>query len=220
MLIKPTVARVGSSDEPVWKDLFFKNEYRMPESLGPDDVVVDIGAHVGAFSFMSLYRNAGRCYAYEADPLACKIAAVNLHQFGKRSILRNRVVWGIPRKVNFVTAEANENTGIGRVWDWGGTEYDAIGIQEILDEAPKGVSLLKLNCNGAEWSILAAADLQNVSKVIGVLHENFVSRVAANECGVDPDRDWLRARLEGQGFVVETLPIVDNEKMSFFFASR
>jgi hypothetical protein len=41
---------------------------RLPERFSPDDIIIDIGAHIGAFAYACLQRGAGRVIAFEPEP--------------------------------------------------------------------------------------------------------------------------------------------------------
>ena len=49
----PFALRPGTDDEVVWHCVVEANEYRLPDKLDADDVVLDIGAHIGVVSHLA-----------------------------------------------------------------------------------------------------------------------------------------------------------------------
>src|SRR2546422_8790248 len=65
--------RFFSSDESIWTEVYFHNQYNL-SALSPSDVVVDVGAHTGAFISACLSRGARRIIAFEPDPDSFSLA--------------------------------------------------------------------------------------------------------------------------------------------------
>ena len=57
--------RPGTQDELAIREVLFGNEYRLPERFEPDDRIIDIGAHIGAFAIACLERGAKQLWCYE-----------------------------------------------------------------------------------------------------------------------------------------------------------
>src|SRR6476659_8442412 len=89
----PFTFRPGTLDEAIFHHLVDDDEYRLPASFDPEDVIVDVGAHIGSFCYAALARGAGRVHGYEADPRNFACAAANLRPFGDRIRLAHRAVW-------------------------------------------------------------------------------------------------------------------------------
>ena len=51
-------ARPETTDSAIFTNVVDDNEYNLPQSFEPDDIVVDIGAHIGGFSYAALERGA------------------------------------------------------------------------------------------------------------------------------------------------------------------
>ena len=84
--------RPGTDDHVVFDAVVTRNEYRMPDRLAPGAVVVDIGVHVGAFSYLALTRGAAEVHGFEPDRSNC-LRAARPAPFGGRVHLQNRAVW-------------------------------------------------------------------------------------------------------------------------------
>ena len=85
--------RPETTDAETFEFIVERNEYNLPDRFNPDDIVIDIGAHIGSFSYAALVRGAGNIYAYEAHRENHFIAAKNLARFGARVSCRHQAVW-------------------------------------------------------------------------------------------------------------------------------
>ena len=182
--------RLNTSDCGIFNTVALENEYQLPETLAPDDVVMDVGAHIGSFTYAALQRGSRRVYAFEAGEENCRLAAENLRLFIERGEveLTHGAVWrsdpnddelrftpgepfhGIPG------LEGQVNTGGGTVmWPADGEPvpklaFDAL-VRRITGENGR-IRLLKLDCEGAEWPILLTSrTLHLVDEICGEFHE-------------------------------------------------
>ena len=167
------------------------NEYRLPDHFRRDDLVVDIGAHIGAFTYAVLKRGSRCVYAIEAGEENCRIASEHLAPFIERGevTLVHGAAWrsdpnddqlwfeGHPRFRGFPGLDGVVNTGGGSVcWSRDGEPVPKIAfdpfILDITDNGRRRVRLLKLDCEGAEWPILLTArTLHLIDEICGEFHE-------------------------------------------------
>ena len=94
----PFVFRPDTHDEEVFHAVNTHNEYRLPETFQADDVIIDIGMHIGSFCYAALCRGSNRVYGFEASPDNFVRAAKNLESFGSRVQLRHQAVWRSDRQ--------------------------------------------------------------------------------------------------------------------------
>ena len=210
--------RPGTLDAYIWYNIVERNEYNLPEEFNEDDVIIDIGAHIGAFSYACWQRGAREVHAYEALHDNYKVLVKNTE--GTFIVPYNLAVWRSDINYPYVLrhtgssflSDGRENTGGGNVfWTEGSSiKIPAIALDTILSTVDK-VRLLKLDCESAEWPILfTSTQLHRVEMIIGEYHE--VNGV--NDKGVIPEHaritgidsfsiDILKQHLERQGFVVE-----------------
>lgn len=176
--------RSGTNDALVWRSVVTRNEYFVPETLSPEDVVIDIGLHIGSFSYLALTRGAGRVYGFEADDENCTLARRNLQSFGERiSIVQAGVCRSDspPTHVFFSGYKVLENgilnTGGGDVlYEKAGRAVRAVPFDSIVDfatmEGRERVRLLKLDCEGSEYAILMTSNrLHLIDEIVGEYHE-------------------------------------------------
>ena len=167
------------------------NEYQLPARFTPHDVVVDIGAHIGAFAYAVLQRGCEHVYSIEPDPANCALAAEHLRPYVDKGFvqLRQQAVWRSdpnddelrfdgyhPFPESFKGMEGVLNTGDGSVI-WGeGEPVAKLAFDDLVDLATnrgeRRVRLLKLDCEGSEWPILLTSRrLHLVHEILGEFHE-------------------------------------------------
>jgi len=209
--------RPETNDFHIFEAVVWQNEYGLPEHLPGDEVLIDIGAHIGSFTYAALMRGAGRVYAFEAHPINYVVALRNLERFGDRAVCRELAVWRSDSEgetlfndplVNY----SKPNTGgFSVVYNDFGLAVPSIGLDEILLEASEGltrpVHLLKIDCEGAEYPILFTSKyLAIVKEICGEYHEipaNIVPPRAKVKGIEEFNRHSLKKFLEAHGFTVE-----------------
>jgi FkbM family methyltransferase len=177
--------RRGTCDRKIFYDISEKNEYQLPDTLNANGVVIDIGAHIGTFSYTCLQRGARRVLAFEPEPQNFELAVHNLRAFDARVRLRKLAVWRSDRHPESLlhsgyAEEGGEiNTGAGTVLVEAQESSEhprklvvaGIGLDAILKRYRR-VQLLKLACEGSEWPILFTSRLlSRVESLCGEYHE-------------------------------------------------
>jgi FkbM family methyltransferase len=183
--------RNGTLDRAIFNGVVVFNEYQLPSGFASDDVVIDVGAHIGSFAEAVLSRGCADVYCIEPDPSNFAIAAANLRPYidNGRARLVRAAVWrsdqnsdelyldgyhAFPR--SYPGMEGITNTGSGSVI-WGrGEPVAKVAFDEIVDlvtnNGRKRVRLLKLDCEGAEWPILLTSQrLDRITEICGEFHE-------------------------------------------------
>jgi FkbM family methyltransferase len=193
--------RPGTVDRLIFNDVVGRNEYRLPDQFAPADVVIDVGAHIGAFAHAALQRGCRQVWSFEPDRDNCRLAAAHLRPAIDAGWLRlsQQAVWRSDRDdeqlrfdgyhpfpASFIGMEGLINTGNGSVL-WGiGEPVDKVSLDAVIDAVTGGehaggehaggedrrVRLLKLDCEGAEWPILLTSTrLQRIDEIVGEFHE-------------------------------------------------
>ncbi|HTG43486.1 MAG TPA: FkbM family methyltransferase, partial [Verrucomicrobiae bacterium] len=213
------VFRKGTFDENIYRSVVTCNEYALPDRLEADDVVVDVGGHIGSFSAACHARGSRSIHCFEPNSENYSMAKENLSalegvRVSKRALLHRE---GAVKTEQFPLVAEGENTGGAAVsWNLSG-ETKAASIDEVLKKLQR-VTLLKLDCEGSEWPILThAKELHRAENVCGEFHE-----VAQHElCPGAPalNRKLLRKLLKKHFHWVETVVDRANPELGKFWAS-
>jgi FkbM family methyltransferase len=149
--------RPRTVDEGIYTSIVDDNKYHLPRTLDAEDVCVDIGAHIGAFSYACLERGAGRVIAIEPDHVNATLMRQHLLTFKARKEIYQAAVGRSDDQAGFrlmyTRCPKAWNTGGGHCREDTGIPTIAIRLDDILEDAGK-TRILKLDCEGAEYAIL------------------------------------------------------------------
>ena len=183
--------RSGTVDRIVFNGVVGRNEYQLPDSFTPSDVVIDVGAHIGSFAYAAVQRGCEHVYSFEPDRDNCRSAETHLREYIDAGQVRlsRTAVWRSDANddqlrfdgyqmfpASFAGMEGILNTGNGSVL-WGtGDVVEKIALDDVIDQitanGARRVRLLKLDCEGAEWPILLTSRrLHLVDQIAGEFHE-------------------------------------------------
>lgn len=170
--------RSNTWDKVICQSVLVDNEYKLPESLD-GMTVIDIGAHIGAFAVACHARGAKRVICYEPDEENFKLLTMNVAGLnGTVFELHNTAVTGLPttnlklRRLRDHDFGNGANTGHVDVFGFDAREdgITSVGINEILENVGEPVGMLKLDCEGSEWSIFEHGNFDTVASLIAELH--------------------------------------------------
>jgi FkbM family methyltransferase len=230
----PTLTlRPGTNDDVIYNSVVTQNEYRLPQQLPPGAIVIDIGVHIGAFSYLALTRGAAMVYGFEPEASNLSRARENLAPFGDRVQLFNRAIWrsDVPASPQHFWASTDRaNTGGGTlIWDTDGPLVDAVPFDEVVDtitgDGGGRIDLVKIDCEGAEFPILlSSARLGRIDRIVGEYHElraDLPAHVRVAGCR-EFTVEVLTAALERAGFLVSTQQqaMAQYGALGLFFAER
>jgi FkbM family methyltransferase len=236
--------RPGTNDDHIIAEVRGINAYRLPEQFGPTDIIIDVGAHIGAFADLCLERGAGHCYCFEACGDNYDLAEQNLAVYGERAQIRHAAIIGEsrtrPATVRFTGmtrfASGLINSGGGNVlWPGGDNcighseECRALSFDEVVDEILppwRTIRLLKLDCEASEFPILLTSQqLPWIDEIVGEFHEVGPEQYAAlppwakvegHDCYRVRD---IALRLKSYGFRTE-IEVAPGSHIGKFFARR
>ena len=219
--------RPNTWDENIFNSVAIANEYSLPNDL-TEQVVIDIGAHIGSFTYAAIARGAKKVYAVEADLANFAIASLNLAEWIDAGIvdLTYGAVWRSDDNDDELYHEGYSeghvlgiNTGSGGVinGERGNNPLPKIHFDDLVIRAKgaRRIDLLKIDCEGSEWPILLTSQkLGWIDAIVGEVHEfngDYDSSIFPYLI-----RGWSRftlprlaAYLDDQGFSCEYAQLMD-----------
>lgn len=215
--------RPGTIDRRIFRTVVIDNEYRLPQRFSADDVILDVGAHVGCFALACLRRGAGRVVCCEPDGDNFRLLEQNLAPFARRVSLRQVAVWrnDVPvSQLSMLDPPDARNTGAACVGG-AGRFAAAFAFDDLVREIGRA-RLVKLDCEGAEWPILLTSSaLDRIDSIRGEYHLGAFPQ----EYHVDGQPTFtpqlIRRTLEDHGFRAEVEETVGSwPPVGLFFARR
>lgn len=229
------IFRDATWDRAIFNCINKDNEYRLPDKFDSKDIIIDIGAHIGSFSYACITRGCGKVLAYEASPDNYELAYKNLQPYNKKVKVYHKAVWRSDKDtetLRFKPSAEEYNTGGGTVWSEGMIEVPVVKLDDIIRTIPGRIRLLKLDCEGSEFPILFTSRLLHKAQTIcGEFHEigtQRYPRAIPSVMRVDGfakySAESLQRFLEHRGFKC-TFTRSKNEKdeennLGFFFAEK
>jgi len=183
--------RPSTLDRAVYNGVVNFNEYRLPDSFSPADIVVDIGCHIGSFAHAAITRGCRHVVGFEPDLENFTIASDHLRDDIQQGLVRltRAAVWRSdpnedelrfdgyhPFPSSFPGMQGTLNTGNGSVI-WGeGEVVPKLAFDDVIDSLSDGgqrrIRLVKLDCEGSEWPILLTSRrLHLIDEICGEFHE-------------------------------------------------
>jgi FkbM family methyltransferase len=164
------------------------DEYRLNHiRFEPDDVIVDVGAHVGMVAIWLALRNPQvTVIAIEPEPLNLSHLRANIAANRVDNIVVVPLALTADRRTLPIARPPFNSGGAGGYYDqtdgYTNTEVSSTTLDAIFDQfVPRHCRLLKVDCEGAEHEILPASQvLERVDWFAGEFHIN--SRLAARGC--------------------------------------
>lgn len=225
--------RDGTHDREIWRCVVEEDEYRLKgKRFWPSDLIVDVGAHIGSFSWWAWQHGARNIEAYEACWENCLVCSSNLESL-VGDVVNHGAIWGKghdwksnrKRCVGFSNSSSIPNTGGGDVI----TSRFGEHMVYLHHSFPNPqIRFLKLDCEYSEFPILLGNDLSKITEIAGEYHEigpgTFLEDTKkipkwAQIPGVPSwTRDVIRDRLEECGFDVEMNHEAEN--IGKFFAKN
>ena len=213
----------GHSDIHTFRRVFLTDEYRLRK--GPWDTVLDLGGNIGCVALRVASR-ARRVIVYEPDPLNLELLMRNVSGLDNVTVVPEAVAgepgrrklhvagsgrWGT-RSTLFHDVQAARLNAADTEVEVPVTTLDALFAEHAIERC----DLLKIDVEGAEYEIFAAASpdtFKRIERIVGEYHDVFPedprTRVAA-----------FCTSLEKRGFRVETKPSRKWENQGLFFAQR
>ncbi len=197
----------------VWRQVYTLDEYRLPAAIPNGSIVLDIGAHVGAFTRLALRRGAGHVFAYEPLTMNVELLRYNIGDVMQRVTVVDAAVWkkpgeGLPATIDVGRSNADiiGNTSTASVFSAFDPEtVRAVDFDRAIEQAaaasPDGrVYLMKIDAEGAEFPcLLYSESLHLVDRICGEIHSSTFEELSNADLA-----DRLLGHLRAVGYTVET----------------
>ncbi|VFU08221.1 FkbM family methyltransferase [Methylocella tundrae] len=151
----------------VFENLIQEDYLKHGVSLSKGDIVLDIGANFGAFTALASAKvgQTGKVIAFEPDPLIHQRLNQNINSNGLGNVITfNEAVSGKDGEMSFfVHPKSAFSTLMDSVDQRGNSGATQIkvksrSINSIISNIDGEISLLKIDCEGSEYSILESLD--------------------------------------------------------------
>jgi len=231
--------RHDTQDQEVFESVVTNNQYRLPDKLPADSLVIDVGANIGAFAVACLMRGAGTVVCFEPCQRNFVQLCLNTAAWVGKVAPFNAAVWrsDFAEHVEFVGHDRYTACGGVRPYDpvrpgWGVPSVDvvAMGLDQIIDLATtehKRAHILKVDAEGSEYPILYTSRLlRKVDNLIVETHQipDSFGDKEFNLCGYNSKEACAAGMVQfltQQGFVVQSVAENDENKIcNIHFATR
>ncbi len=174
----------SSHDSPlsvVMDETFILERYTQLFKIKKEDVVVDIGAHIGDFSIYAAIKGAKQIFAFEPDPTSYLDLKNNVSVNNISNIIpKNMAVSGKDGYANFYTNKINGGNSLIHFENNSKTiRVKTISINSILNVCGiKNIDFLKIDCEGGEGLIIDAASKstwRSIERIALEYHDNVSS---------------------------------------------
>jgi len=158
--------------ETVNQEIFKDNIYHKFFEVEENDVVFDVGASVGPFTYSILYKKPKKVICFEPRPDFFKTLHKNLSDKDTDIVLINRAIGGVNDR--FKTKGLYDERGSGATWEIE-NEVDGIRFDTVIKEnGIETIDFLKTDCECGEYDIFNDENFdwitKNVRKIAGEWH--------------------------------------------------
>jgi FkbM family methyltransferase len=150
-----------------------------------DTVVVDIGANIGLFSCYAAFSGARRVYAFEPNGEAYRCMLANISRSNLQGVIvpfqyavtaRSHEVVTIPK-----AASPQNRIAYGNADGDGHESVQTISLDDIVGkERIPCIDLLKMDCEGSEYDIMAGiseSTFSRIDRIIVEYHDGKVGKI-------------------------------------------
>ena len=207
--------RTNSTDLMALTNVWMINEYNIDDyGITESDIVIDIGAHIGLFSLrVSKLCTKGKIFSYEPikDNFECLVSNLKLNKL-EHILPFNLAVSSDSSKLNIflnddesghsIFSEKNKKISV-----------NSISLKEIFDQNDiKICKLLKLDCEGSEYSIIDALPLEYLRRI-----DNIVIEYHLADSKPEYSKKLIN-KIKNAGFQIQTKPHYND--MGFLIARK
>ena len=191
-------ARKCPRDREVLQEVIMRDVYGVEQLDNKNfvpDVVIDIGANIGAFSALALkYWSTPHVVAYEPHPLSFGLYHQNTRQHGSQVDAYLAAVTGRELPNSFLQISAEAATDAPQCWDLnqrldkvrpdpetqGYCECEVVNVNDVLQDSlsDTGRNLVKIDCEGSEFYIIEGMAEEHIKRIDVLLMEVHGSQLA------------------------------------------
>jgi hypothetical protein len=147
--------------ESIIGEIFERKCYEQFFEVEEDDIVLDVGASVGPFTYSILHKKPKQVYCFEPSEREFKTLTKNVRGFA---------VIPIPKGISHTNSIIESDMLFG-----GETEMDTITFDKFINLYNiEKIDFIKIDCEGGEYDIFTQENLEflknNVKKVVGEWH--------------------------------------------------
>tara|TARA_Y100001936_G_C16084189_1_gene680281 strand:+ start:1107 stop:1877 length:771 start_codon:yes stop_codon:yes gene_type:complete len=207
--------RTNSTDLMALTNVWMINEYNMESyEIKKNDIIIDVGSHIGLFSLLaSKFCTEGKIFSYEPvkDNFECFISNLNLNQI-KHIFPFNLAVSSDSSKLDLFLNEDESGHSIFSQNDKK-ISVNSISLKEIFDKNNISIcKLLKLDCEGSEYSIIDALPIEYFKRIENIVIEYHLADSRPEYA------EKLITKIKNAGFQIETKPHYND--MGFLIARK
>lgn len=131
--------------------------------IGPNDVVVDVGSHIGRFSIYAASKTKNRVFAFEPLPQVFEFlqANIRLNQFNNIVAIRKAVDVRKGKRLMYIGRQEDPEMAYFGDKNLGGRKLrfsfmaETITLEKVLaEEGIETIDFLKINAEGAEGELI------------------------------------------------------------------
>jgi len=169
--------RPDSNDQLIINEIRQQDQYGLSRmgKFQPDDIVIDIGGHIGIFA-IECAINGAKVLAFEPEPENYQIFLENIkvNNLEDRITVYNKAISGKEGTSYLYIDDVNPGSHslVKEYVDHPGDNKIEVNtvILNSITEKFKWIKIIKLDCEGAEYDILENSDLSKVGGIVAELH--------------------------------------------------
>lgn len=151
----------------VWQD----DTYQVQVEQIRGQVVVDVGANIGGFSVLAGRLGASEVHAYEPMPALARVAEDNAARNGLAGRVHvHELAVAASSGTAWIANVAAGGAHLGTPGEGDGIEVAVMGVNEVLAGLER-VGLMKVDCEGGEFSIIDGIEPEQLAKVAHIVME-------------------------------------------------
>lgn len=216
------ILREHSSDFAVFNSVFNKNEYGI-DFLQESDIIVDVGGHIGSFSLLAYEKGSRNIYSYESNSSNFAVLYYNIKDTNITAF--NKAVRGdyIHTQVGSRFGKAMSEMPVknyGGICISEGVDVDVITLEDIVLQLGK-IKILKLDCEGSEYSIVFSSPdyiFEKIDCIVGELHGCNIPINRIN--GESKTHEDFIERLKNLGYSVKYKRVSETSSLGKFTATK